>query len=171
MVMTDWSLRQIYTWRVPPNWSRRDWHEEMKAEAIAAAWEAEHDFDPTRGVPLPAFVHQRVLARALTRHRREWAYARRCALYPQTDRFEDVTAGEFSSVDVSESLQRCLDRLPEHHRRLIECLYREGKTEVEVARTLSRSQPTINLRKRRILEQLRRGMGHTEKEDFFRRIH
>ena len=74
--MTDRSLRQIYNWRVPPNWSRRDWHEEMKAEAIAAAWEAEHDFDPTRGVPLPAFVHQRVLARALTRHRREWAYAR-----------------------------------------------------------------------------------------------
>jgi RNA polymerase sigma factor (sigma-70 family) len=165
--MTDRSLRQIYTWRVPPNWSRRDWHEEMKAEAIAAAWEAEHDFDPTRGVPLPAFVHQRVLARTLTRHRREWAYARRCALYSETDHCEDVAAGGLSSVDVSESLQRCLDRLPEHHRALIECLYREGKTEVEVARMLSRSQPTINLRKHRILERLRRGMGHSEKEEFF----
>jgi RNA polymerase sigma factor (sigma-70 family) len=166
-LMTDRCLRQIYNWRVPPNWSRRDWHEEMKAEAIAAAWEAELDFDPMRGVPLRAFVHQRVLARVLTRHRREWAYARRCGLRSETDHCEDVTAGGPSSVDVSESLQHCLDRLPEHHRRLIQCLYWEGKTEVEVARMLSRSQPTINLRKRRILERLRRGMGHSEKEEFF----
>jgi RNA polymerase sigma factor (sigma-70 family) len=168
--MTDRSLRQLYTWRVPPNWSRRDWHEEMKAEANAAAWEAELDFDPTRGVPLRAFVHQRVLARALTRYRRECAYARRCGLHPETDHCEDVTAGGSSSVDVSESLQRCLDRLPEQNRRLIQCLYWEGKTEREVARLLTRSQPTISQRKRRILEQLRRGMDHSEKEEFFRKI-
>ena len=99
--------------------------------------EAELDFDPTRGVPLPAFVHRRVLARALTRYRREWAYARRCGLRSETDRFEDINSRGFSAVDVSDSLQRGLDRLPEHHRRLIRCLYWEGKTEVEIARLLS----------------------------------
>jgi RNA polymerase sigma factor (sigma-70 family) len=152
---------------VPPNWSRRDWHEEIKAEAIAAAWEAERDFDPTRGVPLSAFLHQRVLARALTRHRREWAYARRCGLQAVTDYLEDVTAREFYSVDISESVRHCVRRLPEHDRRLVDCLYWEGKTEVEVARMLCRSQPTINLRKRRILERLRLGMRHAEKVKCF----
>jgi RNA polymerase sigma factor (sigma-70 family) len=163
--MTDRCLRQISSWRVPPNWSRRDWYEEMRAEANAAAWEAELDFDPTRGVPLPAFVHGRVLARALTRYRREWAYARRCGLRSETDRFEDINSRGFSAVDVSDSLQRGLDRLPEHHRRLIWCLYWEGKTEVEIARLLSRSQATISLRKSRILERLRRGMGDSEKTE------
>jgi RNA polymerase sigma factor (sigma-70 family) len=163
--MSNQSLRQIYNWRVPPNWSRRDWREEMKAEANAAAWEAELDFDPTYGVPLPAFVHQRVLARTLTRLRREWAYGRRCGLHAGTHQCEDRTGGGFSAIDVSEALQRCLDRLPDHHRRLIQCLYWEGMTEVEVARLLSRSQPTISLRKRHILEQLRRGMGHPEKSE------
>ena len=44
-------LRQISSWRVPPNWSPRDWLEELSAELVAAASEAERDFDPTRGVP------------------------------------------------------------------------------------------------------------------------
>jgi RNA polymerase sigma factor (sigma-70 family) len=167
MVMTDRSLRQIYTWHVPPNWSRRDWREEMKAEADAAAWEAEQDFDPTRGVPLSAFVHRRVLARALTRYRREWAYARRCGIHPTTDHCENVTAREFSSLDLSETLQNCLEQLPEHHRGLIQSLYWEGKTEVEIARLLSLSQGTISLRKSRILERLRRRIGHSKNEDFF----
>jgi RNA polymerase sigma factor (sigma-70 family) len=163
--MHNRSLRQISNWRVPPNWSRRDWIEEMNAEAVAAAWEAERDFDPTRGVPLPAFVHQRVLARALTRYRREWAYGRRCGLHTETDQCKAVTADGFSSMDLTESLKRCLDRLPADHRKLIDCLYREGKTEVEVAKMLCRSQPTINLRKHRILERLRHGIGGTEKRN------
>ena len=49
-------LRSIHTWPAPPNWSLRDWSEELNAEVIAASWEAERDFDPTRGVPLDAFV-------------------------------------------------------------------------------------------------------------------
>lgn len=139
--MTDQPLRQIYTWRVPPNWSRWDWHEEMKAEAIATALQAELDFDPARGVPLSAFVHRRVLAHALTRYRREWAYARRCGDHPETDYCEEADACGSSSIEVFKSLKCCLDRLPETQRRLIECLYWEGMTEAEVARMLSRSQP------------------------------
>ena len=44
-------LRSTHTWRVPPNWSPRDWCEELKAEASAATWEAERDFDPARRPP------------------------------------------------------------------------------------------------------------------------
>jgi RNA polymerase sigma factor (sigma-70 family) len=150
-------------WRVPPNWSPRDWSEEFKAERIAAACEAEHDFDPTRGVPLAAFVRQRVLARVLRRYRQEWSYARRCCLQPESDGDNAASADRLSSADDSESLQRCLDRLQEPHRRLIHGLFWEGKTEDEVARLLALSQPAISRRKRRILDQLRRWMGLSEK--------
>jgi RNA polymerase sigma factor (sigma-70 family) len=163
--MTHTYLRRIYTWRVPPNWSPRDWREELEAEAIAAAWEAEQAFDPTRGVPLPAFVHSRVLARALTRYRREWAYARRCKPQPENCDCIDTTSDGASALDVSESVRCCLARLPETQRWLIECLYWDGMTEVDVARLLSLSQQTINLRKRQIIERLRRGIGLSEKRN------
>jgi RNA polymerase sigma factor (sigma-70 family) len=163
--MTDRSLRQIYTWRLPPNWSRSDWREEMEAEATAAACEAQRDFDPTRGVPLAAFIHQRVLARALTRYRREWAYGRRWKLGAENDHVDGIIMGRFSAIELSEMIRRYLDRLPVHHRRLLECVYWEGKTEAEVARLLCCSQPAINMSKRRILEHLRREMDRSEKDD------
>jgi RNA polymerase sigma-70 factor (ECF subfamily) len=151
-------------WRVPPNWSPRDWSKELSAEVIAAACEAEHDFDPTRGVPLAAFVRQRVLARALRRYRQEWSYARHCCLHLEGDGGIDATDGRFSSSEDLEQLRRSLDRLPERHRRLIDSLYWDEKTQVEAARVLSLSQQAISRRKRLILEQLRCWMGLTEKK-------
>jgi RNA polymerase sigma factor (sigma-70 family) len=164
MVMARRFLSQIYRWRVPPNWSPRDWFEEMEAEIIAAAWEAERDFDLTRGVPLEAFVHQRVMARALTRYRREWAYSRRCGYLLECGDCEGVTADGFSSIEDPESLRSCLRRLSKPQRLLIEYLYWEGKTVVQVARMLSLSQPAISRRKQRALDQLRRWMDRPEKE-------
>jgi RNA polymerase sigma factor (sigma-70 family) len=152
------SVRRFCMWRVPPNWSPRDWHEEMKAEAVAAAWEAERDFDPTRGVPVEAFVNHRVLARALTRYRREWAFARRSGLHLEIDLCNVATAHRSASFEVSESLQNYLRRLPKPQRLLIKHLYWEGKTVVEIARMLSLSQPAISRRKRRALSQLHRWM-------------
>jgi DNA-directed RNA polymerase specialized sigma24 family protein len=157
------SLRQISTWCVPPNWSPRDWREEMEAEAIAAAWEAERDFDPTRGVRLEAFVHHRVWARAWTRYRQEWTYALRCGRHLEGNHGNGATTDGFSIVEVFEFVRSFLRRLPEVDRILIESLFWDGKTEVEVARILSLSQQAISKRKRRILEQLLRGMGRSEK--------
>jgi RNA polymerase sigma factor (sigma-70 family) len=76
-----------------------------------------------------------------------------------------VSPDEFSSVEISQSLRLFLARLPEVQRRLVESLYWEGKTEVEVARLLSLCQPVISRRKRRILEQLRRWLDRSEKRD------
>src|SRR4029077_8144749 len=75
----DSSLRRIFRWRVPPNWSISDWRNEMRAEAACAAWQAVCDYDPSLGVPFNAFARQRVLTSTLTRYRREWAYALRLA--------------------------------------------------------------------------------------------
>jgi RNA polymerase sigma factor (sigma-70 family) len=153
-------------WCVPPNWSSRDWHEEMKAEILAAAWEAERDFDPARNVPFQAFLDQRVLSRALKRYRREWSFARHCGLHLQHDHSDDAAADGLQSEEVTESLQSYLRGLPEVDRRLIEGLYWEDKTEIEVARTLSVSQQAISKRKRRILDKLRHRMSEPEKSDF-----
>src|SRR5258707_2192007 len=72
-------LRRARSWRVPPNWSAIDWHEELRAVALAAAWQAGQDHDPSRGVPLGGFVYFRVQAQALTRYRQEWRDAPRVA--------------------------------------------------------------------------------------------
>jgi RNA polymerase sigma factor (sigma-70 family) len=157
--------RSIHARRVPPNWSPRDWSEEMKAEAIAAALEAERDFDQARGVPLEAFVHQRVWARSLSCYRREWTYARRCGhdLEGSNDGEVLMERGSYS-IDISDSLLTCLRRLPDHQRHLIEYLFWQEKTEVELARMLCLTQSGINRRKRRILDQLRRWIDRSEKE-------
>src|SRR5262245_53194503 len=68
-------LSRVSAWHVPPNWSRRDWFEEVRADIVAAAWQAVCDFDASRNVPLPAFIYRRMISSALTRFRREWSYA------------------------------------------------------------------------------------------------
>jgi RNA polymerase sigma factor (sigma-70 family) len=168
MMMSQRPSRQIDTWRVPPNWSRRDWLDEMKAEVIAAAWEAELEFDPTRGVPLEAFVHWRVWARARTRYRREWTYVLHCGFHLEDNDCDDATANGFSPVEVSESLRHALDRLPEHQRELIVSIFWEEKTEVEIARMHSLSQQAISKQKQHILAILRYWMGQLEKKKVIR---
>src|SRR5205809_4895153 len=71
------AFRRILSWRIPPNWSAHDWFDEVKAITAAARWKAELDYDFERGVPLSAFLYQRVLTCAWTRYRQEWAYALR----------------------------------------------------------------------------------------------
>ncbi len=138
-------LRSIHTWPVPPNWSPRDWSEELRAEVIAATWEAERDFDPARGVSLDAFVKQRVWTRSLSRYRREWAYARHCGCHLEGGDHCDVALDEaLSSIEMSESLQTCLQRLPDPQRRLLEGLFWEEKTEIEVAGMLCLTQSGIS---------------------------
>ena len=48
-------VKRIRSWRVPPNWSRSDWFEELTAVGTAAAWQAVREFDPERGIPLAGF--------------------------------------------------------------------------------------------------------------------
>src|SRR5213075_1775771 len=68
-------FKRMRSWRVPPNWSRDDWLEELAAVATAAAWQALCDFDPDRRVPLAGFGYCRIISRCLARYRKEWRYA------------------------------------------------------------------------------------------------
>ncbi len=89
-------LRQIRLWHVPPNWSARDWWEEMSACGSVATLQAVCDFDPSRGVPWSAFLRHRVIASAFTHYRREWRYAIRCVSQADANEHWSMTSVAFA---------------------------------------------------------------------------
>jgi RNA polymerase sporulation-specific sigma factor len=153
--------RRICSWRVPPNWSATQWFQEIIADALCAACEAERDYDPSRGVPFCGFLYQRVLARALTRYRQEWRFASRFELAAgNTD--SEGRLNPSSSVMVPDSRQlndgelHCaLAALPDIDRSIIEQIFWHERTEAELAQTIGISQPAVNKRKRLALLKLR----------------
>ena len=65
---------------------------------------------------------------------------------------------ELAALDdlMLEQLQEVLDSLPEDDFALIQALYFEGKSEVQVARELKISQQAVSQRKHKILERLKK---------------
>ena len=146
----------------PPNWSTRDWREEMKAHCAAAAWHAMSEYDSSRGVPLQAFVHQRVLADAYTRYRQECKYARRYGYEIPLKEKPREDEGSFYHTEFVELLLKVLAQLPKTDSWLLKQLFWEGLTEAEVAHAMGISQPAVNKRKQVILRELRRSMRDKE---------
>ncbi len=150
-------LRRARSWRVPPNWSALDWYEELRAVALAAAWQAEQDHDPSRGVPLAGFVCCRVKAQALTRYRQEWRYALRVTP-AETEMIETLAGAEPSARRAGAAFEVvgwALGLLPEPERWLLEQLFWQHRTEASIAAELHISQPAVNKRKRAALLHLR----------------
>jgi DNA-directed RNA polymerase specialized sigma24 family protein len=164
-------LKRVCSWRVPPNWSAVDWLDEMQALAEAAAFHAECEFDSLRGVPIEAFIYQRIVARAFTRYRQEWSYALRCLPEERatTGHFDEDNAEELpcpansyaysNELDDPEwlgnRLRAALEYLPGSDRDLLMLLFWEGHTESEIAGHFGISQPAVNKRKRAVLHQLK----------------
>jgi RNA polymerase sigma factor (sigma-70 family) len=161
----QYGLKRIRSWRVPPNWSRGDWFEELMAIGIAAAWEAICDFDPDRGIPLAGFGYCRMMTRCLARYRKEWRYALHLvagdSYEKETTTFKHPSIAALSAAEVNGShcwnkdLRGAVGTLPAEQRRLIEQLFWEERTEAEVANMMSINQSTINRRKQAILNGLR----------------
>ncbi len=143
-------LRRVATWKTPPNWSRRDWMEEMYAEAESAGWKASCEHVHGDGCALFRCVYQYSLNACLQRYRQEWRYALHC---PVT--LEVTESGEPYPAD----LYAALDSLPETDRQLLHCLYWERYTETELARQQGVSVQAISKRKRAAIRKLRKMMG------------
>jgi hypothetical protein len=151
-------LRRIRRWRVPPNWSVSDWRNEMRAEAACAAWQAVCDYDPSFGAPFSAFADQRVLTRALTRHRQEWAYALRLAQeYDPEDSDTRVLDSGVPAV-FDDWPGHALARLSKPDLWLIGQLFFRDRTEADIATQIGVTQQAVNKRKWMILLRLRRYM-------------
>ena len=170
-------FKRIRSWRVPPNWSRDDWLEELAAVATAAAWQALCDFDLDRGVPLAGFGYCRIITSCLARYRKEWRYALHlvtsdsCEQETTTFNQSDLAASPAANVNGTHpsngELRGAVGALPTEQRRLIEQLFWEERTETEVANGLGTHQSTINRRKQAILNGLRMKLcDHNEFQRF-----
>jgi len=163
-VVLERCFGRICSWRTPPNWSNREWFEEIKAHAIAASCRAISEYDVARGVPLEAFVYQRVIARVLTRLRQEWSYALRFVSDNDSEKDEDIDSASrhrSDAVDLAQSdgliydeLKQAIASLSESNRWLITQLFWNGQTEVDIAHALGIGRRAVNKRKHAILQSL-----------------
>src|SRR5207237_4942371 len=69
--------KRVQSWGTPPNWSSSSWSAEIHQVEDIAAFKASANFDRSKGIPLGAFIYQRVMASARTRSRQEWAFGLR----------------------------------------------------------------------------------------------
>jgi DNA-directed RNA polymerase specialized sigma24 family protein len=152
-------LRRIFHWRVPPNWSRRDWFCEIRAQSAAAAWRAACDYDASRNVPFEAFVRKRVMEAALGRYRQEWRYVTRYgSVRGASNNVEPRT--EAVDSDIIASLREAVKLLSPAEKRLIEDLFWQERTEASVAEWCRVSQQAVSKRKKAVLRHLRQLLTH-----------
>jgi DNA-directed RNA polymerase specialized sigma24 family protein len=169
-------FKRIRSWRVPPNWSRADWFEEVTAVGTAAAWQAVCEFDAARGVPLAGFGYCRMMTRCLSRYRKEWRYAlhlvasdsceKETTTFKQSGLAASSAANGNGAHPSDDDLRGAVGALPPERRRLMEQLFWEERTETEVANAMGTNQSTINRRKQAILNGLR--MNLREPNEFQR---
>ena len=157
-------LKRIRKWRVPPRWSRREWLEEVEAEATVATLQALRDFDPVRGVPWNAFLYHRILHAVLAGYRREWAYAIHRVTAGTLDEYEALESSDSALKEIiAKLLEKALGQLSDSDISLIEELFWGGKSEANLAEYLGISQQAVNKRKRTIFRNLRRGIENLGK--------
>ena len=156
-------VRRIRSWRVPPNWSARDWFEEVEGVGAIAAWQAERDYDAASGIQFAAFIYQRIMARALTRYRQEWIYALHfvsddndgdTSLRGHSVEYTPAPASSLDCVLAHKELRELVAALSEPERELIGLLFWEDNTEAEIARKLRINQSTVNRRKAAAFKRL-----------------
>ncbi len=153
-------LRRTRSWPVPPRWTPRDWREELDAEGIAAACTAIRNFDPSFGLTLGSVVYLRVLSDALTRYRQESGHSP-CCQPEHGGRETPRPAVEASTTldDGDEQMLSALGSLMEDDRSLIECLFRDGRAEGQLAAPTGIRLRAMTKRKERILHELRSRRG------------
>jgi len=132
---------------------------QVRSLATSTAWEAASRYDPSRGVPLDAFLRMSVMAAVRTQYRQEWTYDLRFLRQsngPVTDR---PTDSSLPSVELHESLREILAKLSPADRWVVSQFFWQGATEAEVARNVGVSQAAMSKRKAHIIESLRRSLG------------
>jgi DNA-directed RNA polymerase specialized sigma24 family protein len=117
-----------------------------------------------------------MMTRCLARYRKEWRYALHlvasdsCDEETTTYKHPDLTASSAARVDgtlrSNNDLHSAVGALRPEQRRLIEQLFWNERTEVEVANAMGTNQSTINRRKQAILHGLRIKLG--DRDEFQR---
>ncbi len=146
-------MARVQRWKVPPNWSRRQWLEEASAQAELAAIACQ---TVGKSVAAPGIVNaydSRIHNSVLHRYRQEWSFARHCGLPVLREPVEkDDPEDELSAM--LPCIPNALGKLSEPDRRLIQMLYWEHHSELQIAADMGVTQQAISKRKRRILSTL-----------------
>ncbi|MEZ8216596.1 RNA polymerase sigma factor, sigma-70 family [Candidatus Fervidibacteria bacterium JGI MDM2 SSWTFF-3-K9] len=159
-------LREVSRWKTPPNWSEKEWQEEMKGVALLAGWTAFCSHRLHQKFPRKSFVKGRIKAALLQRYREEWRFASRSHPCVQSS---DDNVGEADEMPVEEiadvsaemvfwwrvEVRDLLARLGPKEHYLLERLFIDGLTEQEVANELGISQPTVSRWKQEAIEKLK----------------
>jgi len=138
-------LRRVAAWRAPPNWSRSDWMEEMRAEADLASWRA---FEECASGDLRWrfwCAYQHAVNACLQRYRQEWRYARHCA----------GCAEMCTSPSPYHDVRLALAILSPAEQRLLRGIFWERLTETDIAHEEGVSVQAISKRKKEALRRLR----------------
>ncbi len=150
----------------PPHYDADYWREERIALAHLAVWQAFHDYQPERGVPLEAFAYQRAVWAILDewkRLRRHWACVAEMPVNEETGEeaeFEDPGAQEaVEEAVLCGAVREALERLPNVQRQILEWIYGEGLGEREIAQRLSMSCAWVNKQRALALARLRELLG------------
>lgn len=146
------ALRRVTHWQKPPHWDRREWLDELEAEANLAMLTALSSYQPSRGAPLTAFVYERVFHALWSLYRREWQHALR--VYSGNCLIEKGSSSQACSVE-AERLQEAIRSLPERERGVIYDAFLSGNTEREIAEELGVAPAVVHRLKKRALQHLR----------------
>jgi len=138
-------------WQKPPQWSVAEWCDELRAEANLAMLTATESYEPAFGVPLEAFVYERVLHALLRLHRREWRYALRVR---SGEGLLEAQRSDQPYSSETESLHTAIQSLPDRERMVIQEIFWMNKTEREVAEAFGITAPQVHRLKTRALRRL-----------------
>ena len=145
--------KRIRRWSVPPRWAARDWHDEARAQGGLANSLARHEFDPTRGIPLEAFLYRRIVDAVWTLHRQETSFGRRAK--PQEVVEYDAQARPRPDPDLPESITHALERLSQTERRLIGRLFWDESSLEDLSAETGLRREALKTRKARAVLKLR----------------
>ncbi len=161
-------LREVSRWKTPPNWSEKEWQEEMKGVALLAGWTAfcSHRLRQKQKIPARLFVKGRIKAALLQRYREEWRFAARCQPCVQSSDNDVDETGETAVEEIADvsaemvfwwrvEVRDFLSRLEPKEHYLLERLFIDGLTEQEVANELGISQATVSRWKQEVIEKLK----------------
>lgn len=150
--------RRIRHWPIPPNWSAREWIEEMHAEAAVAILRASPDYRSGGSISRSMYLQMRALGDLLTRYRQEWKFAAHRSRVAEMEVI-DQRADEQDDVLLRDELRWAMSQLDEADRGLVDRLYWRGETERQIAQSFGISQQAISKKKSRIIENLRSNLS------------
>lgn len=146
------ALRRVLRWQRPPQWDRCEWFDELEAEANLAMLTALSSYESSRGVPLAAFVYERVFHALCSLYRREWQHA--LHVYSGNCLIEKGSSSQPCSVE-AERLQEAIRSVPERECAVIYRTFFSGNTEREIAEELGVAAAVVHRLKKRALQLLR----------------